>query len=86
MFNDHLRNGIVVSSKLWFLMCKVIEVENQMAWMIECAVGNLKDLTNAISIQLPLVAFCREKTGTKQLKVYSMDRLLRLANRNTTLT
>jgi hypothetical protein len=79
---EHLLNGIVISSPLWFLMLKAVELETGgKAWLIECAVGNMKSLASIISIELPYIAFCRVKNGKKKFKVYKTDRLLRLAQK-----
>src|SRR4051812_40270943 len=74
----HLHNGIVISSPLWFIMLRAEVWQNEMAWFVECAVGNLKDLANLVALRLPKIAFCRVKNGKKQTKIYSTYRLVRL--------
>lgn len=78
---EHLHNGIVIASPLWFLMLRAEMWHGQMTWFIECAVGNLRDLANLIAVRLPCIGFCRVKNGRKQTKIYSTERLLRLARR-----
>jgi hypothetical protein len=81
---DHLHDGIVLSSPIWFLMLRAVQLEETggLAWFVECAIGNMKALANLVSIKLPHIAFCRVKNGVKRMKVYDSDRLLRLARRD----
>ena len=78
---EHLHDGIVISSPMWFMMLRAEKWEQGMVWFIECAVGNLGELARAIAIELPYIAFCRVKNGKKQTKIYPANRLLRLAQR-----
>lgn len=81
VFWDHLLNGIVLVSPSWFVMLKAVRLDEGDAWQVECAIGNLKEIARMILIHLPMVAFCRVKTGTDKLKVYRTSRLLRFVNR-----
>lgn len=85
VFAEHVREGIIFASPLWFMMLRATEVEGQAAWFIECAVGDLKALAQLVRVHLPLLAFCRVKNGTKTFKVYHTERLLRLALREVTI-
>lgn len=82
VLSKHLLKGIVLSSPLWFIMLRAEVWEGELAWFVECAVGNLKDLANLVALKLPKIAFCRVKNGKKQTKIYSTQRLVRLVQRD----
>lgn len=82
IFWDHLENGMVISSPFWFLMLRTEEWRGKTTWFVECAIGDLKTLAKVIALRFPQIGFCRVKNGKKQTKIYSTDRLLKLATRD----
>lgn len=78
VITEHLYDGIVLASPLWFLMLRAIQIENGgLAWFVECAIGDMRQLANLVAIKLPYVAYCRTKNGKKRFTVHPSERLLR---------
>ena len=74
---DYLESGMVWSRPDVFAMAKVINFRGEPAWFIRVAVGNLRELLLLIPVYLPWICFCRG--SDPRLKVYSLERLLKLS-------
>jgi hypothetical protein len=74
--SEYLVSGMVVARPDVFAMAKIINFEGAPAWFIRVAVGNLGALLRLLPVYLPKICFCRR--GDPHLKVYSLERLIKL--------
>lgn len=70
-------NGAIVSTPTLFAMGAALDYDGKHAWYIDTAVGDLKELVKTLPFRLPYIAFSRGKR-TAKLKIYRMERFLRL--------
>jgi hypothetical protein len=78
----HLRDGFVWSLPNAFLMARMVELEDgRRAWLVNCAVGDLRELLARSPYPLPFIAFYRgpdekhPRRDGKKLRVYEAKRL-----------
>jgi hypothetical protein len=91
---DYLMNGWVVSRPTCFWMMRLcdarplddkgnpIGVEQEPAWFVRFSCGGLPELLSTLPFYLPKIIFCRNGPGkpkSDKLRVYRLDRLIRLA-------
>lgn len=75
---DHLHTGMVISRPNCFAMGKAVALDDgRIAWFIDTAVGNLRELLGLLQWPLPYIAFCRRGKG--KIKVYPFDKFIRKA-------
>ena len=90
--DDYLLNHVVVARPTCFGMARIHNLAKEgepyeLAWFIRIAVGDLRELLNALPAHLPKICWCRNKPGKpfdKKLRVYKLDRLRDLAYRKET--
>jgi hypothetical protein len=73
---DYLFLGFVVARPTCFGMAKIIRMDDGPAWYVRVAVGDLRELLDALPCYLPRIAFCRRNDG--RMRVYPLDRLQQL--------
>lgn len=73
---DFLQTGVVISLPNTFVMGEAVELEDgRLAWRIEVAVGELRNLLKLFPWHMPFIAFCRWKNRDRQ-HVYPMAKFL----------
>jgi hypothetical protein len=87
--DDYLMHHCVVSRPTCFAMARLINLAKdgepeEPAWFIRFAYGNLLELLSVLPAYLPKICWCRNEPGKafdNKMRIYSLDRLVKLANR-----